>query len=347
MKNVIRNDKGSVMVYVTIIMFVLLGATALAIDGGTLYLTKSRLQNAVDAAALAGASQLLEDPDGEEAQKRAAAYLANNQVELPDGYGGSLNGGNTPITLSEGSDVVTLDVGEWLVTSLDSYYSQIRVTVAREVPLGFARIFGHGNTRTVTATAVAELVPATAFIGATPIGIEEEAFVYGQEYILHHAPGEGFTGNFGWLALGGTGSSILLKNLETPYQDPVGTSDNDVFAEDIFSEPGGNGKPLADAMQAKIDACLENCPIECTVDNFDPDCPRLLLITVIDKWPPGRSDPVNIKGFAYFFLDDNNGQPITQGNEFEVNGQFVKWYGTGTGSADQEDYGAKVVNLVE
>ncbi len=53
-----KQQKGAVLVLVTIALFTLLGFTALALDGGYLILNKNRLQDAVDAAALSGAKTL-------------------------------------------------------------------------------------------------------------------------------------------------------------------------------------------------------------------------------------------------------------------------------------------------
>lgn len=58
MRNLIKDQKGSVLVITAVIMVVILGFAALAIDGGHMYYQKSHLQSAADAAALAGALSL-------------------------------------------------------------------------------------------------------------------------------------------------------------------------------------------------------------------------------------------------------------------------------------------------
>lgn len=49
-----KNEEGQVLVFVAMLMFALLGFSALVIDVGYFYVEKNQLQNAVDAAALAG-----------------------------------------------------------------------------------------------------------------------------------------------------------------------------------------------------------------------------------------------------------------------------------------------------
>ncbi|WP_305041470.1 pilus assembly protein TadG-related protein, partial [Geoalkalibacter sp.] len=51
-------EKGAVAVLVAVLLMFLIGMVALVVDVGYLYATRSELQNAADAAALAGARQL-------------------------------------------------------------------------------------------------------------------------------------------------------------------------------------------------------------------------------------------------------------------------------------------------
>lgn len=54
----LKDESGQALVLVALLMVVLLGFAALVIDVGSLYITKANLQNAADAAALAGAKDL-------------------------------------------------------------------------------------------------------------------------------------------------------------------------------------------------------------------------------------------------------------------------------------------------
>lgn len=75
-KKVIGDEKGSVMVMVVIGFIVLIGFTGLVIDGGQAYMTKSRLQNAADAGALAGVTV-----SSGNAENEARKYTRSNGVE--------------------------------------------------------------------------------------------------------------------------------------------------------------------------------------------------------------------------------------------------------------------------
>jgi hypothetical protein len=81
-------EQGASMVIVALSMAALLGVSALVIDIGALNIEKSRLQNALDAAALAGAQSL---PDESAALTAAQTYFAGNgcdsgglSVSFPD-----------------------------------------------------------------------------------------------------------------------------------------------------------------------------------------------------------------------------------------------------------------------
>ena len=80
-----RWDRGTILILVAAGLVAILGATSLAVDVGHLYVVRAQLQNAVDAAALAGAHGLLAQPgnytaDGA-AVRLAMEYAARNQAD--------------------------------------------------------------------------------------------------------------------------------------------------------------------------------------------------------------------------------------------------------------------------
>lgn len=93
-------EKGSVMVMVVISLIVLIGFTGLVIDGGQAYLTKSRLQNAADAAALAGAQSL---PTAGTAASVAITYAGHNGMKP---LVGDMSSSGTTYTAARSADQV-------------------------------------------------------------------------------------------------------------------------------------------------------------------------------------------------------------------------------------------------
>jgi hypothetical protein len=71
------DQRGNIAMLFAIMLGVLFGFSALAVDAGHLYVLKSKLQRTADAAALAAASQL---PDETDAQAEALEYAAKNMA---------------------------------------------------------------------------------------------------------------------------------------------------------------------------------------------------------------------------------------------------------------------------
>jgi Flp pilus assembly protein TadG len=121
-----RAERGSVAVIVAILLPVIVAIAGLVIDVGSWYETKAQLQNAADAAALAGAEDLPGSPG-------SAAAAAQTYA----GYNVS------------GATVTS-------VTPYNGDSSQIQVTVSKQASVSFASILGITGP-TVTATAVAQV----------------------------------------------------------------------------------------------------------------------------------------------------------------------------------------------
>jgi Flp pilus assembly protein TadG len=138
-----EQEEGQVLVLAALFMTVLLGFAAFVIDFGGMASTKRQLQNAADAAALAGVASL---PDDEDAAAAAAyEYAEKNEFGNPITMGApaidSSGPGTGPNTIS--------------------------VAVSRTVDFQFGRVLGLTN-RTITATAKARIFRVTAIPVTAP-----------------------------------------------------------------------------------------------------------------------------------------------------------------------------------
>jgi hypothetical protein len=141
--SILRNDeKGATLVFVAIVMLVLLGAAALAIDAGVLYTARAQCQNAADSGALACGGRMmafntLTMGAVNQSRQEGVAYANQNKVL------------STPVNINMGD--VTVDVA----------LKRCRVCVPRTeargnpVPTYFARIWR--NSVDVSACATAEV----------------------------------------------------------------------------------------------------------------------------------------------------------------------------------------------
>ena len=134
-------QRGAVLILFAVLLPILLGFAALAMDVAFVVMTKARMQNAADAAALAGASGLL-----------AGDNLANARLT-------ALNLANLNGYTADASTVVTISNppganpnGTTPTFAADTTY--VRATIVQTVDTYFAKILGF-STIALTATAVA------------------------------------------------------------------------------------------------------------------------------------------------------------------------------------------------
>jgi Flp pilus assembly protein TadG len=141
-----RDERGFVLVWYALLIFVMLGVTAFAVDLGHAYLVAQHEQDAADAAALSAASYL---PDN--------CPNANAHAQTIASINGFTNGSaDTTVTAVNGSaGGPGCDADPTLKTN------EIRVQVKRKVETWFARAIGIDSV-TVSRTSVAEYDPPVA-----------------------------------------------------------------------------------------------------------------------------------------------------------------------------------------
>ncbi len=118
----LRQERGQAVVLVALlVMFAFIALTALAIDGGHIYVTRRNLQNIADAACLAAATELSLHGTALEAENAAVDYILDNGGDdtlytPPSGSG---------VTLTKGIEVTGSDVRVALQHELDTYFTEI------------------------------------------------------------------------------------------------------------------------------------------------------------------------------------------------------------------------------
>ena len=275
----LKNQEGAVAVMAAAAMVGLLGLAAVVVDAGLLYVAKARLANIADAAALAGAQELLPGRGGDP-YGVARDYAAQNGL------------GAYP------SD--TIDV------TCDA--SSVTVTVSRTLPLFFAPVYGY-RSATVSATATAAAGAVAEVTGAVPLAVEKQQFIYGASYTLKEGGGGGTTGNFDALALGGKGADVYEINLAYGYSDVLHVGDW------VYTKTGDMSGPTTSGITTRLNAD--------PTATFPPDnlnSPRVVIVPVVDSLDVNGSKPVQIVGFAAFFLEGVGGS----GSSNYVTGRFIQ-----------------------
>lgn len=134
-----QNRRGAIVVMAGVYIVAIMLIAAISVDASRIFAAKNELQTASDAAALAGALQLLEDSST--AGDTARAYAMRNRVE------------------QHGIDSVEIEYGVWQSTDRTFIlngepHDAMRVTTRHPLPLSLARVFGD-STVTVSASAIA------------------------------------------------------------------------------------------------------------------------------------------------------------------------------------------------
>ena len=144
MNEPIETQRGAVAIIVAASLVGLLAITALAVDVGHIFVVRNQTQNAVDAAALRGASFLYSQGSMTPDFSPSGAAVTNATSTVPL---------NTTVTAN---DTLTVQANYWkmLNPSAPTNEAAVMVTLTKQVKLYFAPIFGMQNTN-VTASAVA------------------------------------------------------------------------------------------------------------------------------------------------------------------------------------------------
>lgn len=260
----LKSEKGAVLVIVALTLAVLLGFAALVMDAGLLYWEKKKLQNAMDAAVLAGAQELPKQPDQArlEAERTAGTY----GVPAAD-----------------------------LQLAFNEEGTSIRAETVRGQPAWFSRLLGFTQLH-VRASARVQLSPLTSGIGVIPLGVHaSDTLDYGDLVLLK--VGTSDYGNFGALALTGPGA----KDYETDLRDGF---QQELKVGDILDTQTGNIKgPTERAITDRLLSCPyggaaahtdypDDCPRIGLVPVFEP--------VLIDQ---NQVKQVRILGFASFFIE--------------------------------------------
>lgn len=215
-RQVCSDRRGSTLVVVAVAMAVLLGAAALAVDAGQLFLERQRLANVADVAALSAVVLLPNQPD--KAVDVALDTLRKNGV-----------------------DAARAEV------TVNTSRNEVQVRDRGLVDFTFARFLGfrQGN---VGAMARARVSPVSGAFGVAPLGVARDDWQVGEQVVLKLSANDGTIapGNYQALALGKSGTSMYEQNLRYGYQDWIRVD------QWIDTETGNMTSPTVRAAEYRI-----------------------------------------------------------------------------------------------
>jgi len=267
-----KEEKGQVMVIVALAMVVLLGFTALAVDGGALYLERRNMVTAADAAALAGAKELyLSDSNVAKAVAEAKKYAETNGAAITDEI-----------------EVVNVDYNGATVKG-------VSVNVGRNKGYTFGRVLGLDNTN-VMAKATAVWLYPTHYAGdlfplfyELPSGNElpDDQQVLLDEKLT--------SGNWGLLDVGSGMNDINDVFAGVPYSAgelvAFYTSGGDYVL--AYTQPG-NAESRINAIEERMDKAK----------NPDSGVTMEGIIPIAREFEENGKAVIKIVGFASFLIED-------------------------------------------
>src|SRR4029077_9893322 len=150
---VAKGQRGQAIVLIAIMLAVLVGMAALAIDGSRAYSLRRNLQAALDSAALAAADNLQQTGSYVLAEQAAtAAFSANRRLYTAPGCApGYGSPGAAPLTVM--CTYLDGNVLTQVISDRGPGGSQFTLTATRSLQLQFARILTNGATPTLSAQA--------------------------------------------------------------------------------------------------------------------------------------------------------------------------------------------------
>ena len=326
-----RAVRGQAIIMMAIMVPTLIGFVGLVADVGMVYVTKARLQNSVDAAALAGAHGL---PDPGSAGSIACTYIAKNLVSNMTGA-----------QCSGKADV------DFFLSN-----TKIRVTAHRTVPSLIAHLFVPGSQPSANVVA-----RASALIGSAAANCIFPLFLK-----VNQAQ-DPFTSAI--LSNGskidvGTGS-VAVRNAMQP--GPCGARPQKNVGDKVDLQAGAPPS-IADGYHDRlVNVASSSCPngdvntYKVLVDGqyqLRPDltltnCPRLVIVPVLPTATySGNEKAIPIMGFAALWIRDYcapnacvfNGTPVTKGDAWVY---FIPLYMTSAKYTTFNNFGTKIVVMTE
>lgn len=316
-----RDERGIAMIYVTMFLLSSLWFVSLAVDMGKLMTTRTELQQAADAAALAGASAI--DSTGRVLQAvarvRATETAARNTA---------LRETAEPVVIDPNADV-----------DFPNEF-RVRVRVHREDATGnpmttiFARTLGITDLN-VTADATAEVTPLDQICdGLTPFAPIQIDSGYttacGSSFDLKVGSGQQNSGNFqlldfpdcaeGPCAGVGGGADEIRCLVINGYGCCISIGD-----QFVDTAPGNKVGPLRQAIQERWDLDTDRRENIC-YQQYTGNQRRVFTVPIVRTWDLNGKKNAEITAFAAFFLLN---RPQGGGQGSFARGQFIEYVAPG------------------
>lgn len=296
-----KRQTGSTLVIVAIFMVALFGFAALSVDVGNVYVQRNKIQEGVDAAALAAVVDWADGATPTEVDVMARAYALTNGVR--------------------NAEVLSVRAGIWQAGAFTevnpipaSSVPAVEVVARRTVDLTFARVVGMQQMQP-RVVGVAVIGRAYAGLQALPWAVCDTFVPNRCQSITLQFKSGGETnacsdsgplsGNFGQLTLpGGNGASWYKSNIENGYPGVLRVG------QCVDTDPGVSWGPTKQGIDDRLQGLP---PYTCTATSDPPDNKRLAVLPKVLNLDVSGKKQVCITGFYVVVLDDysNSDKTVT------------------------------------
>ena len=304
------------LVLMALVLPVLLGMTALAVDVGGYATERRDLQNAADSIALAAAQEL---PDQAAAQAKANAWAAKNGVATSE---------------------MTVTITQQSLPSVPN--PKVRVEINRNHEFAFARVLGVNSTNNGAAATSIKTSPG-ASAGLVPWSVTQPILNLvppGEITTLKYDSNNVTSGNFGAVRIDGSGASTYRDTVEYGSTNSLcATGVTGCPYPGIVTAETGN---MAGPTRTAVNYLLNNTSTACDTwtevtltangtTTLNPACnpflsggntvSRIIVIPVVANLCNGACD-YTITEFALFFLEGYTRGGCT-GSSCNIQGRFI------------------------
>jgi hypothetical protein len=258
-----RHERGATLVLVVVGLTALIAMAGLALDSAHVLLNKSRLQSALDAAALAAAKSLDQSVSTSTATDAALSVFRLNLTQYQELYNAT-NNGSTLVT-EYSSTLNPFSPGtipaKFVRASIAGFTTQMSLISV----LGISSVNVAGNAvagPSPPIVSACNVVPV--FMCANPANPPLYGYQIDQVVGLNQVTGTTSPigpGNYGLLRLGGNGGDVVRNNLAGAYSSCVSTGPN------VQTEPGVAAGPVSQGINTRFNVYGANL----SSDTYPPD----------------------------------------------------------------------------
>ena len=331
-----KRERGSILATSAVGMLAVLLAVGLGIDVSRLYLSKAELQNAADAAALAGVSGLNGDPPG-------ITEAADRAVKEMNKYDFNKTGVSFPranVLFAVNLDGPYMSEGAAFGSPANIRFVQV-TTPELPVSMSFAAVV-LGNSKNLSATATAGLsVPLNVicpWLPAFVLDYADDPITSGRTYTFRLSPGDAVSpGNYQLLAPVHSGGSGDREGMANGVNWCISTG------QEVETKPGITSGAIRQGINSRFDVYAAgmdpalsppetNIAENITHDQYDkkqvvkaPSHPgvtgrRIVILPIATALPGEGRDSIIVDRFGVFFLQTS----VVGGTGNELKAEYIK-----------------------